>query len=172
MSGTSGPDTITTTHGAGTFDITGGLSAGNNTITGMEAVRVEAGDGADAITLNLLAAGGLNYTVLGGNPIGTTGGDSLTVNSAATMTVTAGPENDAGSVDAATATPTNVSFDEIEVLIIGGGGGGVINGTNGNDAITIIARDESIQRRGRWRAGLHRGGQRRAGDPVPEPADA
>ena len=144
VSGTAGPDTITTTHGAGTFNITGGLSAGNNTITGMEAVRVEAGDGADAITLNLLAAGGLNYTVLGGNPIGTTGGDSLTVNSAATMTVTAGPENDAGSVDAATTTPTNVSFDEIEVLIISGGGGGVINGTNGNDAITIIARDDSF----------------------------
>ena len=59
------------------------------------------------------------------------------------MTVTPGPENDAGSVDAATTTPTNVSFDEIEVLIIGGGGGGVINGTNGNDAITIIARDAS-----------------------------
>ena len=82
--------------------------------------------------------------MLGGNPIGTTGGDSLTVNSAATMTVTAGPENDAGSVDAATTTPTNVSFDEIEVLIIGGGGGGVINGTNGNDAITVIARDDSF----------------------------
>jgi len=30
------------------------------------------------------------------------------------MTVTPGPENDAGSVDAATTTPTNVSFDEIE----------------------------------------------------------
>ena len=143
VSGTSGPDTITTTHGAGTFNITGGLSAGNNSITSMQAVRVEAGDGADAITLNLLAAGGLNYTVLGGNPIGTTGGDSLTVNSAAAMTVTPGPENDAGSVDAATTTPTNVSFDEIEVLIIGGGGGGVINGTNGNDAITVIARDDS-----------------------------
>ena len=144
VSGTSGPDTISTTHGAGTFDITGGLSAGNNTIASVEAVRVEAGDGADGITLNLLAAGGLHYTVLGGNPIGTTLGDSLTVNSAAAMTVTPGPENDAGSVDAATATPTNVSFDEIELLIIGGGGGGVINGTNGNDAITVIARDDTF----------------------------
>ena len=144
VSGTSGPETITATHGLGSFDITGGLSAGNNTITGLEAVRVEAGAGADAITLNLSADGGLDYTVLGGNPIATTGGDSLTVDSTATMTVTAGPENDAGSVDAATATPTNVSFDEIEVLIISGGGGGVINGTNGNDAITIIARDDSF----------------------------
>src|SRR5262249_42271940 len=144
VSGTSGPDTITTTHGVGTFNITGGLSAGTNTITGMQAVRVEAGDGADAITLNLSAAGGLNYTVLGGNPIGTLAGDSLTVNSGAALTVTPGPENDAGSVDAATATPTNVSFDEIEQLILSGGGGGVVNGTNGNDAITVIARDASF----------------------------
>jgi hypothetical protein len=143
VSGTSGPDALTTTHGAGTFTITGGLSAGTNTITSMQLVRVEAGDGADAITLNLLAAGGLNYIVLGGNPIGTLGGDSLTVNSAAAMTVTPGPENDAGSVDAATTTLTNVSFDEIELLILGGGGGGVINGTNGPDTITVIARDSS-----------------------------
>ncbi|HET6575770.1 MAG TPA: calcium-binding protein [Fimbriiglobus sp.] len=143
VSGTSGADTIAATHGAGSFNITGGPSAGTNTISGMEAVRVEAGDGADGITLNLLAAGGLNYTVLGGDPIGTLAGDSLTINSSAAMTVTTGPENDAGSVDAATTTPTNVSFDEIEVLIIGGGGGAVVNGTNGNDAITVIARDDS-----------------------------
>jgi hypothetical protein len=141
VSGTAGADTITATHSGGNFNITGGLSAGTNTISSMQLVRVLAGDGTDAITLNLSAAGGLNYTVLGGNPIGTTGGDSLKVSSAAVMTVTAGPENDAGSVDAATATPTNVSFDEIEKLIIDGGGGGVINGTNGDDAITVIARD-------------------------------
>lgn len=144
VSGTSGPDTITTTHGAGSFTITGGLSAGtNNPISGMESVRVEGGDGADKITLNLLTAGGLNYTVLGGNPIGSPG-DILQVNAAVSITLTAtpGPENDAGSVDANTTTPTNVSYDEIELLILGGGGG-VINGTNGPDAITIIARDGS-----------------------------
>ncbi len=143
VSGTSGPDTITTTHGAGTFDITGGLSAGTNTITGLEEIRIEVGNGADNITLNLLAAGGLDYTVLGGNPIGSPG-DVLTVNSTVTMTVTPGPENDAGSVDAATTIPTNVSFDEIEQLVLGGGGGAVVNGTNGNDAITVIARDDSF----------------------------
>jgi len=142
VSGTAGPDIMTTTHGAGTFDITGGLSAGTNTISDIEGVRIEARDGADQITLNLSAAGGLNYTVLGGNPIGAPG-DVLQVNSGATMTVTPGPENDAGSVDAATAIPTNVSYDEIELLIVGGGGGGVINGTNGPDAMTIVARDDS-----------------------------
>ena len=142
VSGTAGPDLIETTHGAGTFGITGGLSAGTNTISGIEAVRVEAGNGADQITLNLSAAGGLKYTVLGGNPIGAPG-DVLQVNSSETMTVTPGPENDSGSVDAATTVPTNVSYDEIELLIIGGPGGGGIVGTNGPDAITIIARDSS-----------------------------
>jgi hypothetical protein len=142
VSGTAGPDTITTTHGAGTFDITGGLSAGTNTISDIEAVRIEGGYGADHFTLNLSAAGGLNYTVLGGNPIGAPG-DVLQVNSGVTMTVTPGPENDSGSVDAATTIPTNVSYDEIELLIVGGGGGGVINGTNGPDTITVIARDSS-----------------------------
>src|SRR6266511_3002117 len=142
VSGTAGPDIMTTTHGAGTFDITGGLSAGTNTISDIEGVRIEARDGADQITLNLSAAGGLNYTVLGGNPIGAPG-DVLRVNSSATMVVTPGPENDAGSVDAATTTPTNVSYDEIELLIVGGGGGGGINGTNGPDTITIVARDDS-----------------------------
>ena len=167
VSGTAAADTITTTHGVGTFDITGGLSAGSNTISEIEAVRVEAGAGADNITLNLLAAGGLNYTVLGGNPIGAPG-DVLQVNSgAATVTVTPGPENDAGSVDAATTTPTNVSYDEIELLIISGGGA-VINGTNGPDAITVIARDASHACRRRRRAGLHGVGQYRAGGAVPQ----
>jgi Ca2+-binding RTX toxin-like protein len=142
VSGTAGADTITTTDGAGSFDITGGLSAGTNTISGMEAVRIEGGDGADRIVLNVAVDGGLSYTVLGGNPIGAPG-DVLQVNSIHTMTVTPGPENDAGSVDIATTTPTNVSYDEIELLIVGGGGGAVINGTNGPDTITIIARDDS-----------------------------
>jgi Ca2+-binding RTX toxin-like protein len=144
VSGTAGPDMITTNQpAAGMFNVLGGLSAGNNTISNIEAVRIEAGDGADNITVNVLAAGGLNYTVLGGNPIGAPG-DTLTVNSSATMTVTPGPTNDSGSVDAATTTPTNVSYREIELLVISGGGGGAINGTNGNDVITVIARDSSF----------------------------
>lgn len=144
VSGTAGPDGITTTHGVGTFTVVGGPSAGSNFISTLEAVRVEGGDGADQVRLELLTAGGLNYTVLGGHPIGAPG-DVLTVSAAGTvtMTVTAGPENDAGSVDAGTTTPTNVSFDEIERLVIDGGGGAVVNGTNGNDAITLIARDDS-----------------------------
>src|SRR6185503_10018145 len=36
-----------------------------------------------------------------------------------------------------------VSFDHIESLAIDGGGPAVINGTNGPDAITVIARDST-----------------------------
>ena len=171
VSGTEGADTITTTHGVVSFNVTGGPSAGTNTISSVEAVRVELGGGADRVTLNLSTGGGLNYTVLGGNPIGTTGGDVLAVSTTKSVTVTAGPENDAGSVDAATTTPTNVSFDEIEQLIIDGGGGAVVNGTNGDDAITVIARDASTHAGGRRRPRLHRRGQRRAGGAVPQPAE-
>ncbi|HEV8604635.1 MAG TPA: hypothetical protein VGQ99_04675 [Tepidisphaeraceae bacterium] len=142
VSGTAGNDTISTTHGAGTFNITGGLSAGSNTISTIERVRVEAGDGEDQITLNLLAAGGLAYTVLGGDPVGAAG-DVLTLNTARSVTYTMGPENDSGSLVAATDISTNVSFDEIEAISITGGGPIVINGTNGFDAITITARDAS-----------------------------
>src|SRR5262249_57162079 len=37
------------------------------------------------------------------------------------------------------------SFDHIESFGITGGGGAVINGTNGPDTITIIARDDSFK---------------------------
>jgi hypothetical protein len=43
---------------------------------------------------------------------------------------------------AATDVSTNISFDEIEAISISGGPA-IINGTNGFDAITIIARDSS-----------------------------
>jgi hypothetical protein len=141
VSGTAGPDTIVTTHTAGVFTIAGGLSAGTNNITGMEAVRVEAGDGADSATLNLLAAGGLHYTVLGGNPVGAPG-DTLTVNTPSDIAFTPGPENDAGSFVVATTTSTNISFDEIEataVVGVGPGVDGTFNGTAGDDDITVQA---------------------------------
>jgi len=60
VSGTAGADSVIATNGAGTFNITGGPSAGNYSISNIESVRVLAGDGSDSISLNLLAAGGLN----------------------------------------------------------------------------------------------------------------
>jgi Ca2+-binding RTX toxin-like protein len=141
VSGTDANDTITTTHTAGNFNIVGGLSAGSNSISGMERVRIEGAEGDDHININVLSTGGLAYFVLGGNPIGAAG-DVLTVISSRAVTYTQGPENDSGSLVAATDVSTNISFDEIEAISISGGPA-IINGTNGFDAITIIARDSS-----------------------------
>jgi len=138
--GTAGADTISTTHGAGIFMITGGLSAGVNNITDMEAVHVAAGGGADTIDLTLLAAGGLNYTVAGGDPVGAVG-DTLNVITPAAVTVTPGPQSDEGSIDVATGTPTSISYDGIEALSVTsmpGGGTLTVNGTTDDDEITII----------------------------------
>jgi hypothetical protein len=141
VTGTSAADTISTTHTGASFNITGGLSAGNNTISSMERVAISAGSGADAITLHLSSAGGLTYTVLGGDPIAAPG-DSLTVDTSANVTYTPGPQPDEGTIVADTTIPTTISFDEIESLSISGGGGLVLQGTNGPDAITIIARSD------------------------------
>jgi hypothetical protein len=136
VSGTSGADTIGVTHTGVTLTVTGGLSAGTNTIAAVEAVRVEAGSGSDGVTLT--PSSGLAYTVLGGDPVGATG-DVLTVVSGTAVTYTPGPESDSGSLNTATAA---ISFDEIEAISISGAPA-VISGTNGPDAITVIARDAS-----------------------------
>lgn len=142
VSGTAAGEAIETTHAGNAFTVVGGLSAGMNMLSGMEQVRIEAGDGSDQLTLNVSSAGGLNYEVRGGNPIGAAG-DVLTVNSPELKIFTPGPENDAGSVEVATGTTTFVSFDEIEDLVLLGGGSALTLGTNGDDDITIIARDAS-----------------------------
>ncbi|MAE61950.1 MAG: hypothetical protein CMJ49_11415, partial [Planctomycetaceae bacterium] len=137
VSGTAGGDTITTTHTAGNFNITGGLSAGTNTITSIEGVRVELDDASDTVTLNLLNAGNLNYTVLGGNPTGAVG-DTLNVNAPNNVSLTAGPQADEGSVSSGGNT---VSYDEIEAVGItfsSATAGVTINGTNADDDITVI----------------------------------
>ena len=135
VSGTTAADTIGVTHTGGTLTVTGGLSAGTNSITSVEAVRVEAGAGTDAITVT--PSSGLAYTVLGGAPAGSPPGDSLTLVSASAVTYTPGPEPDSGSLSTATAT---VTFDEIESLGVGGGGAAVVTGSDGADAVSVIAR--------------------------------
>lgn len=148
VSGTAAGETIGVVHTAGTLTVTGGLSAGVNAITTTEAVRVEAGDGSDMINITTLAAGGLNYEVLGGNPIGAVG-DTLNVTSANPLTFMAGPESDSGSFTDDT-TGNIVSFDEIEAI-------GVtllpiaaitVMGTGDDDEITVIglaANSVSVQ---------------------------
>ena len=135
VSGTSGDDTIGVTHSGGTLTVTGGLSAGSSALTSVEAVRVEAGTGSDSVTVT--PSSGLVYTVLGGPPAGLPPGDSLTLVSASAVTYTPGPEADSGSLSTATAT---VTFDEIETLAVSGTGAATVTGTDGSDAVSVIAR--------------------------------
>jgi hypothetical protein len=140
VSGTEAADSIGINHTGSTLTTDVNAAVGTTAISFVENVRVEAGNGSDEITIHPRAAGELNYTVLGGDPVGAPG-DKLTVDSALAVAYTAGPESDSGSLLVATATPTDISFDEIEAISITGGGPLVINGTNGPDAITLIARD-------------------------------
>ena len=137
VAGTNAGEIITLVHtNLTTFTVTAPFAA-TNTIDGtLEGVRVEAGDGTDTINLTLLAAGGLNYTILGGNPAGAVG-DTLNVTAPAAVTLSAGPENDAGAVSSGTSI---VSYDEIEALgiTLNPASAVVLNGTNGDDDITII----------------------------------
>ena len=52
-----------------------------------------------------------------------------------------GPENDEGGFQVG--TNQTLSYDHIESISVTGGGPVTLSGTNGNDAITIIARDSS-----------------------------
>jgi Ca2+-binding RTX toxin-like protein len=138
VSGTAAGEIIGVVHTAGTLTVTGGLSAGVNAITTMEAVRIEAGDGSDTINITTLAAGGLNYEVLGGNPIGAVG-DTLNITSANALTFMAGPESDSGAfVD--DVTGNIVSYDEIESVGVAlvPPGAIVVMGTGADDDITVI----------------------------------
>jgi len=141
VSGTAAGETISVNHSAvTTLVLSGGLSGGTQTIGTVEAVRVEAGDGDDTIQIVALAAGGLDYTVLGGNPAGAVG-DKLEVTAPAAVTLTPGPEDDSGSVEIATNPTTNISYDEIELLGITAspsGGSLTISGTNADNDITVV----------------------------------
>jgi len=141
VSGTAAGETISVNHSAAaTLALSGGLSGGTETIGTVEAVRVEAGDGDDTIQITALAAGGLDYTALGGNPAGAVG-DTIQITTPANVTVTAGPENDAGSIELATTAVTNISYDEIEDLSVTANPAGAavtVSGTNADNDITLI----------------------------------
>ncbi len=80
----------------------------------------------------------------GGDPIGSTAGDQIVLHPPGAFAVQTGPENDEGGLNAAGVQ--RVSWDHIEgVTLVGGPGVGpaLIVGTNGDDDITIIARDAS-----------------------------
>ncbi|EMI16943.1 hemolysin-type calcium-binding region domain protein, partial [Rhodopirellula maiorica SM1] len=121
VSGTSAGETISTVHAGGVFTITGGLSAGANTIAGIEQVRIEAGDGTDIVNVTTDPAGGLDYNVFGGNPIGVLQGTGDTLNvilSGAPFDFQPGPEADSGGV--LVQPNQTISFDEFELLQVDG----------------------------------------------------
>ena len=140
VTGTAGADAIGIADGdGGLFNITGGLSAGNNTISGVENASVATGTGADTLTLTLTgASNGLSYSALGGDPVASPA-DTLALVTSAGVTYTPGPGADNGSLAAATANATSVSFGQFEALSVSGGGALIAAGSGGNDAITVVA---------------------------------
>jgi len=77
----------------------------------------------------------------GGDPIGTTAGDKIVLHPPAAFSIEPGPESDEGGLNGAGVQ--RVSWVHIEAVTVIGGGPAVILGTNGEDEITIIARDNS-----------------------------
>jgi hypothetical protein len=108
--------------------------------SGVEALSVNGNAGSD--TFNVTPSLTVAMFIDGGDPIGALPGDLLNIIAGGgSVTFNAGPEIDEGSFVVDANEP--VSFDHIESFGITGPGGGVINGTNGPDAITVIARDDS-----------------------------
>ncbi|QEG38732.1 dockerin type I domain-containing protein [Roseimaritima ulvae] len=77
----------------------------------------------------------------GGDPVGSTAGDLINFTPAGVFIIEPGPENDEGGFNAVGSE--RVSWDHIEEVSVTGGGPSVFLGTNGDDDITIIARDSS-----------------------------
>jgi hypothetical protein len=108
--------------------------------TGVQALTVNGNAGSD--TFNVTPSLTVAMFIDGGDPIGVKPGDLLNIIAGgSSVTFNAGPETDEGGFVVGANQP--VSFDHIESLGITGGGPAVINGTNGPDAITVIARDDT-----------------------------
>jgi hypothetical protein len=152
---------------------TANLLAGEVRLDGLFNVSI---DTANYVGLTLNGRGGddtFNVTpgsipvfVDGGDPIGSTAGDTIHFNPAGAFVLEPGPQSDEGGLTAAGAQ--RVSWDHVEGISVTGGSGTVL-GTNGNDAITIVAGRLRLHR-GRRGARLHRLGQRRTRDLVPRRA--
>jgi len=116
-----------------------GLQTIDFTLANIDALQVFGGEGADTFTVDALI---IPVFINGGDPIGVIpGGDQLIVSGPGAASIFAGPESDEGAVDYAGTEP--VSFDKIEEVVIAGAPLVAVFGTNGDDAVTIIARDAS-----------------------------
>jgi hypothetical protein len=135
VNGSADPDTVAVSGTA--VGITGRHTVN---YSGAEALTVNGHAGSD--TFNVTPSVTVRMFIDGGDPIGVLPGDRINIAAGgAQVTFNAGPETDEGSLVAAPNQP--VSFDHIESIGITGGGPAVVNGTNGPDAITVIARDGS-----------------------------
>jgi hypothetical protein len=104
-----------------------------------ESLQINALAGND--TIDVTPSATTSIFVDGGDPIGSTPGDRIILRPLAAFAVESGPENDEGGLNSA--GEQRVSWDHIEAVTVSGGGPALILGTNGEDEITIIARDES-----------------------------
>jgi hypothetical protein len=136
VNGTSGGDTINV-DGA-SVSVVGLKSIGYSNV---EALQVNGLAGSD--TFNVTSSSAVPISIDGGDPVGVLPGDLLNVvtNPGDTVGIFPGPTSDSGGIVVNANQP--ISYVHIESLSITGGGTPVINGTNGNDVITIIARDSS-----------------------------
>ncbi|HSU69462.1 MAG TPA: hypothetical protein VLJ39_21430, partial [Tepidisphaeraceae bacterium] len=136
VNGTSASDTMNV---SGTAVAVGGLKPVN--YTNVESLQVNGLAGTD--TFNVTSSATVPISIDGGDPIGVLPGDVLNVvtNPGDTATLSSGPTSDQGGFVVNANQP--VSFVHIESMSVSGGGTPVINGTNGNDVIAIVARDSS-----------------------------
>src|SRR5262249_9450002 len=105
-----------------------------------EALQVAGLEGDD--TFNILA-GTVPVFIDGGDPIGTTAGDRIVpFANGQPVLPQPGPENDEGGI--VVGSNQRISFDHIEAITIVGSNCALIIGTNADDDITIIARDQSV----------------------------
>jgi hypothetical protein len=136
VNGTSAADTINVSGAAVTVV---GLKTVN--YTNVESLQVNGLAGSD--TFNVTSSATVPISIDGGDPVGVTPGDLLNVVTSPgdSVAFTPGPTSDSGGFVVNANAP--ISFVHIESLSVSGGGTPVIFGTNGNDVITVIARDNS-----------------------------
>ncbi len=106
----------------------------------MSQVEIDSLAGSD--TINIAPSTTTSFLVDGGDPIGVQPGDVINlIHPAVAYQIFPGPTKDSGGLK--TQGYQNVSWAHIESIVNSGGGSPIITGTNGNDEITVIARDSS-----------------------------
>ncbi|HWB14429.1 MAG TPA: DUF4214 domain-containing protein [Pirellulales bacterium] len=141
VEGTQNGDTIDVddaASGANAVKVGGALIVNYN--AAMAQVEVDALAGSD--TINIAPSATTGFLVDGGDPIGVQPGDTINlIHPPGPFQIFAGPTSDSGGLK--TAGFQTVSWVHIETVANTGGGAPIITGTNGNDEITVIARDSS-----------------------------